>query len=99
MQMELHCSSCAFSFSAAPHTPATEILERLLDEGRWIALAEGETFAEMVFAALTARGRIRCPECARPVSLSAESLDLLNPELFPSPRLAPRQSRGVKVCG
>jgi len=55
----------------------------MTDEGPWFGLAEGETFEDMIFAALTSRGAIRCPECAGTVAVSEESLAELDRELFP----------------
>jgi hypothetical protein len=46
----------------------------MIDEGPWFALAEGKTFEDMIFAALVRRGKIRCPECGKPVSIHEESL-------------------------
>jgi hypothetical protein len=74
MQVELRCPSCACHFSAPPETPYAVILDRMIDEGPWFGLAEGETFEDMIFAALTSRGAIRCPDCSRAVAVSEESL-------------------------
>ena len=46
----------------------------MTDEGPWYALGDGETFEDMIFAALTARGAIRCPGCGEPVNVTEESL-------------------------
>jgi hypothetical protein len=82
MQIELYCHECACRFAAPPETAADEILERMTDEGPWYALGEGETFEDMIFAALASRGAIRCPECSRPVSVSEESLGQLAMEML-----------------
>src|SRR5262249_48876624 len=74
MQMGLCCRACRTRFVAPPDTPALEVLDRMIDDGPWFGLAEGETFGDMIFAALTSRGAIRCPECCKPVSVSEESL-------------------------
>jgi hypothetical protein len=74
MQIELFCERCCNRFVAPPETPALEVLERMIDDGPWFALGEGETFEDMIFAALTSRGSICCPDCLRPVSVSEESL-------------------------
>lgn len=74
MQVELYCQSCQSRFVAPPETPAVEVLEQMIDEGPWFALAEGETFEDMIFAALSSRGAICCPSCRRPVAVSEESL-------------------------
>lgn len=72
MHIELRCPGCPCRFGAAPDAPADEVLDRMIDEGPWFALAGGETFGDMLFAALTARGHIRCPECGRSVSIHEE---------------------------
>ena len=74
MQIELFCQRCCNRFTAPPDTPALEVLERMIDDGPWFALGEGETFEDMIFAALTSRGAICCPDCGRPVAVSEESL-------------------------
>jgi hypothetical protein len=74
MQVELSCQGCNNRFVAPPDTPALEVLERMIDEGPWFALGEGQTFEDMIFTALTSRGAILCPDCCRPVCVSEESL-------------------------
>jgi hypothetical protein len=69
MKIELHCPDCCSQFSAAADTPADNILDRLIDDGPWYALAPGGTFEEMVRAALAERGRILCPECGKALSI------------------------------
>jgi hypothetical protein len=49
----------------------------MIDEGPWFALADGKTFEDMIFAALMRRGKIRCPECGKPVAIQEESLGRL----------------------
>jgi hypothetical protein len=70
MQIELQCTRCPFHFDAPADADADEILDRMTEEGPWIALGRGDTFEAMVFAALTARGWIGCPDCGRAVSVS-----------------------------
>jgi hypothetical protein len=82
MQVELYCPRCSSRFAAPPDTPAAEILDRMIDEGPWYALGDGETFEDMIFAALTSRGTIRCPECETPVEVSEESLGRIALELL-----------------
>jgi hypothetical protein len=67
MHIELRCPECPCCLCADAATPAEEVLERMIDDGPWFALARGETFEHMVLAALRARGAIRCPDCGRPV--------------------------------
>ena len=83
MRIELHCPCCSCHFSAEPDAPAAEVLDRMTDQGPWFALGDGETFEDMIFAALTARGKIRCPECRQAVCISEESLGEFARELFP----------------
>ncbi len=73
MQIELRCPSCACHFSASPDAPYGEVLDRMIDEGPWFGLAEGKTFEDMIFAALTTRGAIRCPDCTDAVIVSERS--------------------------
>jgi hypothetical protein len=54
----------------------------MIDEGPWYALGDGETFEDMIFAAVTSRGAIYCPECGQPVSISEESLGRLSLEML-----------------
>jgi hypothetical protein len=82
MQIALHCQRCFCHFSAAPDTPAAEVLDRMTEEGPWYALGDGETFEDMIFAALTARGAIRCPDCGDPIAVSEESLGQLALEML-----------------
>jgi len=44
----------------------------MVDEGPWFGLAEGETFADMIAAALNARGVIRCPDCQEAVAVHGQ---------------------------
>jgi hypothetical protein len=83
MQIELRCPDCACHFAAAPETPYAAVLDRMTDVGPWFGLAEGETFEDMIFAALTTRGTIRCPDCGDPVGVSEQSLAELHGQPFP----------------
>jgi hypothetical protein len=83
MQIELHCPGCLFHFSAPPDAAAAEILNQMIEEGPWLALGRGETFEDMIFAALTSRGKICCPDCQEPLEVSEESLGRYARELFP----------------
>jgi hypothetical protein len=83
MNIELHCPDCRSLFGAPADTPADEILDRMINEGPWYALAEGETFAEMVQAALAVRGKILCPDCGKILSIRAKGLRRPSRELIP----------------
>ena len=52
-------------------------MSRMLDEGRWYPLGDGETFEDMIFSALTEQGAIYCPRCGEEGSVSEESLGQL----------------------
>jgi hypothetical protein len=82
MQVELYCPRCACRFAAPPETAASEVVERMLDEGPWYGLGDGETFEDMIFNALTSEGEIPCPECDEPVAVSEESLGKLAMEML-----------------
>jgi hypothetical protein len=84
MQIQLHCPACACSYSAAPDAPSDQVVQRMIEEGPWYALGDGETFEDMIFAALTARGAIRCPECGEPVHVTEESLGQVAMEMLAS---------------
>jgi len=83
MKIELYCRDCCSQFSAAADAPADNILDRMIDEGPWYALAQGETFEEMVQAALTDRGKILCPECGKALSIRGSGLYRYTRELTP----------------
>jgi hypothetical protein len=72
MQIELRCPVCACRLTAPPDAPYDEVLDRMTDDGPWFALAEGDTFEDMVFAALASRGVIHCPDCRGAVAVSAD---------------------------
>ena len=74
MLIHLYCPRCPCHFSAEADAPAAEVLDRMTQEAPWFALAEGDTFQDMVFAALDARGRILCPECRREVLVGGASV-------------------------
>ena len=63
MQIELCCPTCSSDFTAPLHLPAGEVRERMAEEGRSYALAEGKTFREMILATLVREGYVGCPEC------------------------------------
>jgi hypothetical protein len=82
MQVELYCESCTCCFTAPPETAADEIVERMIDDGPWYGLGEGQTFEDMIFSALTSRGAIYCPCCGEPVNVSEESLGRVAMEML-----------------
>lgn len=82
MQVELCCSNCAGRFAAPPESPANQIWERMANEGPWFALGDGETFEDMIFATLTDKGQISCPDCGEMVLVTEESLSQWAMELL-----------------
>ena len=84
MQVELVCPRCLCSFAASPEAPAAEVLDRMAEDGPWYALGDGETFEDMIFSTLFARGTIRCAECGEPVSVTEQSLGQLTMEVLGS---------------
>jgi hypothetical protein len=102
MQIHLHCPRCACHFSAPADTPASEVLDRMNDDAPWFALAEGDTFAEMVFAALASRGKILCPECRGEILVGGDNLGRFadgDSPREPSAPPAPRGPEGRPECG
>jgi hypothetical protein len=81
MEIELHCPGCPCRFAAAPTRPYGEVLDQMMDEGPWYALAEGETFEDMIFSALLTRGAIHCPECGKPIHVREQSIGRLTDQL------------------
>ena len=77
MQVELFCDKCACRFVAPPDASAAQIMSRMMEEGRWYPLGDGETFEDLIFAALTEQGAIYCPRCGEEAAVSEESLGML----------------------
>ncbi len=84
MQIELHCPVCHCRLAGHPDSPAAEVLDRMTEDGPWFALGDGETFEDMIFAALAERGVIGCPECGEPVAVTETSLGRLTQEILAS---------------
>ena len=102
MQIHLYCPHCLCQFCAPADAPASEILDRMTDDAPWFALAEGETFEDMVLAALDMRGKILYPECRRSVLVGGKSLRRSadeDPPPTPSSSPTPRNSSsGRQAC-
>jgi hypothetical protein len=84
MQVELYCPHCERSFVAAPETSASEVFDRMHEEGPWYALGDGETFEDMIFSTVFACGHVRCGECGEPAGVNEESLSQLALEVLGS---------------
>jgi hypothetical protein len=79
--MELYCPNCSCRFTA-PDTPASEILERITEEGPWCALGDGETFEDHISIALEDQEPICCPVCGEAVTRNEESLGQLAQQML-----------------
>lgn len=84
MQVELYCDHCHLSFVAAPDTPASQVLDRMAEEGPWYALGDGATYEDMIFSTLFSCGMIRCAECGECASVTEQSLGQLAMEVLGS---------------
>jgi hypothetical protein len=102
MQIHLYCPDCLCQLSAPADTPASEILDRMTDDAPWFALADGETFEDMVLAALDVRGQILCPECRRDVLVGGKRqgrIAVEAPPHWPSSPPTPRSAgSGSEAC-
>jgi hypothetical protein len=85
VEIHLHCPRCGSHFSAPADAPASVVLDRMTDEAPWFALAEGETFRDMVCAALAARGKILCPDCRGKVLVGEQAPERPASESAPRP--------------
>ena len=84
MHVELYCPRCCMSFVAEPETPASDVLNRMAEEGPWYALGDGQTYEDMIFSTLFACGTIRCAACGEPASVSEQSLSQMAMEVLGS---------------
>jgi hypothetical protein len=84
MQVELYCPNCCMSFVSSPEAPASEVLDRMAEDGPWYALGDGQTFEDMIFSTLFACGTIRCAACGEPATVNERSLGQLTMEVLGS---------------
>jgi hypothetical protein len=82
MKIELNCPSCSTSFSAPPEATSGQVVDEMFDHGPSYALGDGETFEDMIFTTLMEHGRICCPTCGDPVTVSEESLGKMAMEVL-----------------
>ena len=80
--IELHCPSCARSFSLSSDSTMAEFLDRMAKNGAWCPLGDGETIEDNVYSALATQDDPCCPECNMPVTISQESLSRFARELL-----------------
>lgn len=78
MQLELRCPCCAHGFEFSADSPAGEVLDRVTEQGPWRALGDGETFEDLIHAALCSDESVRCAECGVPVPINEENLGRLS---------------------
>ncbi len=74
MQIELSCPNCFHHFTAPAQAGDEEALQHLVSDGPFYALGDGETFEDMIYAALAGRPQVRCPRCGQATQVSEESL-------------------------
>ena len=74
MHVELDCPACHRSYPVPPENPAAAALERMTRVGPWYAVGDGETFEDMLFAAVTDPGPLHCPACGKPGTVNQASL-------------------------
>ena len=78
MHIELHCTCCSCRFVAPPYFAADdEFQSQTLSDEPWYALGDGNTFEDSIFATLTERGKISCPECGEAIAVNEERLGQL----------------------
>lgn len=82
MYVELYCDHCERPFVASPDTPASEVVDRLSEEGPWSALGDGVTVEDALAAALSDGAAGRCPRCGTEATVSEESLGRVTMELL-----------------
>ena len=82
MQVELSCPCCRSDFLVPEETPAQSALAQVASQGPWFSMGDGETLEDMLFAALTRDGAIRCPDCDTSVEVSEEGLGRLTMQLL-----------------
>lgn len=82
MQVELSCPHCQERFTISPNSPAAEIIERIVQEGPFSAVGDGETLEDRISAALEDHAPLCCPECGEIVQWSEENLGRLTKDLL-----------------
>jgi hypothetical protein len=74
MKLELRCPHCHSEFSTPSEPADTAMLEEIFDDHPCCALGDGETFEDMISAALAQREPVPCPDCGTRLEVSEESL-------------------------
>jgi hypothetical protein len=79
VQIELKCPVCPCHFVAASKANLEQVVQDMIEGGTWYALADGDSFQEMIEVALAKRGTIRCPSCGTPVQIRESDVEELIP--------------------
>src|SRR5262249_22733218 len=77
MLLEMHCSRCPCDIFTDSEEADREAFDGLSEEGPWFALGDGETPEDRLYAVLSARGALHCPECGEQTTVTEESLGKL----------------------
>jgi hypothetical protein len=77
MPIEMCCPRCFARFAAAPDSLGEEALTHLFPDVPCGALGDGETFEDMISAALYSHAASPCPSCGEGLRVSEESLGQL----------------------
>ena len=77
MPIEMCCPQCFGRFEAAPESLGEETLTGIFPEVPCAALGDGETFEDMISAALGERPASPCPSCGERLRVSEEGLGQL----------------------
>ncbi len=81
MHVELHCGACDHCFVTSLDADTT-LLDQLREEDSWVALGDGETVEDRLFAELSAPGTIHCPHCGAAVAIGEDDLGRMSLELL-----------------
>jgi hypothetical protein len=82
MRLQFHCTGCSTNNSIELTSPLGSVLERIRDQGPWVALGDGETLEDQLHNELTGNEDSWCPDCGNPIAFSEESLAQFSRELL-----------------
>jgi hypothetical protein len=80
MHIELDCPRCLRHFVVQLRESESEIWDT--SDEPWCALGDGNTFEDMIYAALVERGAVCCSVCGEAVPVTEESLGQLAMEVL-----------------
>jgi hypothetical protein len=81
LNIDLDCPTCQSQFTASPESSAC-VVERMADQGAWLALGDGETSEDALAATLSDCGADRCPRCGTRANVSEDSLARIAQDLL-----------------